>query len=414
MTQKSCCLFVMPRKSTAWQGAEAIWITVGGLAMAAERRFGNAWIITLDEIVRPAEIFGFPRAGFAKKKSGPHQYFKRFVPTLFSTFLKDILLWRTKSRYVAPENVPWQGYDVQFVWQQHDFFDGPGRMLADSLKVPLITKVDAPLVWEAKRWGVQRPLWGKLIEKYAELNAFNKSDYLACVSQDVADKVMSMGVDQRKVFVSPMGVDPADFDVSRDESLVKDLGLSGYTVIGWIGSFRKFHGVDTVVKAIAEVVKELKMVKLLLVGDGPARNEMEALVAALGLQSDVLFTGKIAFQQIPRHISLFDVAIVSAGNKLEFHYSPMKLREYMAAGKATIAPKAGEIPVKFSDHGHLLLYEVNDIADLAGKIKDLVTDNALRQRIAEGGYEYVVRTSTWDVEIERMVLHVNKLKSHAA
>ncbi len=408
MTRKSCCLFVMPRKSNAWLGAEAIWITVGGLAMAAERRFGNAWIITLDEVVWPAEIFSFPRVSTVNKKPSKLQYVKRFVPTLFSTFLKDILLWRTKGSYVPPKNVPWHGYEVQFVWQQHDLFEGPGRKLANLLNVPLITKVDAPLVWEAKRWGVKRPLWGRLIEKYAELKAFNKSDYLACVSQEVSDKVISMGVDQRKVFVSPMGVDPANFDVSKDESLRNELGLSGYTVVGWIGSFRKFHGVDTVIKSFAEVVKELKMVKLLLVGDGPARNEMEALVAALGLQANVVFTGKVEFQYIPKYISLFDVAIVSAGNKKEFHYSPMKLREYMAAKKATIAPKAGEIPVKFSDQNHLLLYEVNDIADLAATIKDLVVESTLRQRIAECGYEYVVKTSTWDVEIEKMVLKVSK------
>jgi glycosyltransferase involved in cell wall biosynthesis len=403
MTQKSCCLFVMPRKSNAWHGAEAIWITVGGLAMAAERRFGNAWIITLDEIVRPAEIFSFPRVSNVNKKSSKLQRVKSFVPTLVSTFLKDILLWRTKSRYVLPEDVPWLGYDVQFVWQQHDFFEGPGRKLADSLNVPLITKVDAPLVWEARRWGVKRPIWGRLIERYAELKAFNKSDYLACVSQEVAAKVISMGVKQSKVFVSPMGVDPANFNVPRDESLLDDLGLTNYTVIGWIGSFRKFHGVDTVVKAFAEVVNELKMVKLLLVGDGPARNEMEVLVAELGMQENVLFTGKVLFQQIPQYISLFDVAIVSAGNKQEFHYSPMKLREYMAAKKATIAPMAGEIPVKFNNQEHLLLYEVNNVADLAARINDLIVDSTLRQRVAEGGYEYVVKTSTWDHELNSML-----------
>src|SRR5690606_37514562 len=138
-------------------------------------------------------------------------------------------------------------------------------------------------------------------------------------------------------------------------------------------------------------------------GDGFERATLTQLVSDLDLGDSVIFAGRQPFAKIPKIISVFDIAIVSARSAEGFHYSPMKLREYLAAGKPSIAPRAGEIPETFRDGVHLLMYEAGDIEDIAEKMGMLLGDAALMRRLTEGAAEYVRGNGTWDVELTRVL-----------
>lgn len=407
--KKSSALFIMPRSSTAWKGAEALWITVAGWAAAAERSFGEAWVLTTDRAARPAEVIHYPLSSKAATSPGSSKSKKYRIPLVLITAIKDFLLWREsrKSNHFQYTHT-WGDSRIGLVWEQHDFFPGPGKKIADKLGVPFVIYVHAPQVWESAKWGVKRPLWGRFLE-HLEAKALKKADIVACVSPEVAQKLAAMGVDPGKIMVSPMSVDPYLFKNIGDTSALKaSLGIGDRLVIGWTGSFRSFHGLDLLVQAFAKVHAQYPQCCLLLVGDGFERADTERLVQEMGLQDAVVFAGRKSFAEIPACVSLFDIAIVSARTADGFHYSPLKLREYLAAGKATLAPRAGEIPQVFSDGQHLLLYEVGNTEDTAARIMQLVENPQLRQRLGQDGAAYVMSKGTWDYELEKVLTALNK------
>jgi glycosyltransferase involved in cell wall biosynthesis len=391
-------IFVMPRNSSAWNGAEALWITVAGWAAAAERVLGSSFVVTSDAIASHHEVINYPIGGKPRAKSSR---FSSLAPMVFKTLVKDILLWRRRNRK-SYTHAPWNGSDVICVWEQHDMFRGPGRKIADTLGVPLVLYVHAPVVWESAKWGVWRPVWGWILEKYFETASLKKADLVACVSEEVAGKLRRMGVAENRIIVSPMSVDPHRFLESGDNSMLrKKLGVQDKFVFGWTGSFRGFHGLDKVVRAFAKVSSASGNVVLVLVGDGSERQSIEALAAELNITGKVVFAGKVPFVSIPSYVSLFDVAIVSAGRAEDFHYSPLKLREYLVAFRPTLVPLAGEIPKMFDDEKEVLTYRVGDLTDMQEKMERLLHDENLRKRLGENGHQKIMTRGTWEFELKK-------------
>ncbi|MTI19979.1 glycosyltransferase family 1 protein [Fulvivirga sp. RKSG066] len=408
MTENNSAIFIVPRSSSAWVGSEAIWITVAGWARASKKKFDNTIVITTDRVAKPNEVLDYPLgSNYIKKKI----YRRRFklLPKLFKVLFKDILQYKSsksssnyQSFYTSFDDKP------AFVWEQHDIFPGPGRKIANKFKVPLITYVHAPQVWEAAKWGVHRPVWGDWIEKNIETRSLLQSDLIACVSFEVENKLIQMGVPKEKILVSPMAVDIDLFGaINRDEVLLSKLGLKGKKVLGWTGSFRKFHGLDILIEAFKNVLDKDSNIALLLVGDGGERGNVEQIVKELGIEQSVVFTGRKKFTEIPRYVGLFDVAIVSARSNEGFHYSPLKLREYMCAGVASMAPRAGEIPQVFDDGENILLYEAGNINSISATIKKLFHNRELRNNIAINGKRHIKKTGTWEVELSKTL---SKLK----
>jgi glycosyltransferase involved in cell wall biosynthesis len=120
----------------------------------------------------------------------------------------------------------------------------------------------------------------------------------------------------------------------------------------------------------------------------------------------VKFTGRIPFPEIPSYVALFDVAVVSAGSANDFHYSPLKLPEYMAAHKAVMAPRAGAVPKLFQDRKEILLYEVGNIADMVNKLSELISKVDLRTKLAEAGNQQVLKTGTWSAQLQQVTDHL--------
>lgn len=397
----------MPRSSKAWRGAEALWITVAGWSAAAKRFFGSAWVMTSDAIVEPEAAIHYPIVGTARNTSSK----KNWIPTIVKTAVKDYILWRQTKQFRNKEQERSWRTSIKFVWEQHDLFPGPGKKLASSLQVPFIIYVHAPVVWEASKWGVKRPLWGKILENLSEKKSLKGADIVACVSEEVASKLESMGIERSKILVSPMAVDPTLFEVSKSNNLRASLGLQEKFVIGWTGSFRSFHGLDLLIQAFAKMYEHHPECVLLLVGDGAERSKMEALADSLDLTKAIRFTGRVSFTEIPGYISIFDVAVVSARSAADFHYSPLKLREYLAAGIPTLAPCAGDMVTLFENEKHLLLYTVGEVDDTAECMTRLIEDRALLQKLGDEGKKYALTNCTWDYELSKLLTSIQtKLK----
>lgn len=401
-------IFIVPRGSTEWKGNEAGWITASGWASAGKELWGEALVATTDNVFEPEESRVFPIGSATNKVPKSHRSYKKtirkFIPEFFITAIKDFKLKNSKPSVWPIENDPrLEKNNLKIVWERHDLFCGPGHKIAKKYNVPFIISVEALAVWEAKKWGVKRPFWGNWLEKNVEAKSLKNADVVCCVSEEVRNKVISMGIERDKVIVTPNRVDSTLFNPNiNGTSICEKFNLKDKTVIGWTGSFRGFHAVDDIVSAFADVHKKYKNTILLLVGDGQEFSNIQKLIEEYGIGDSVIMPGRKAFIEIPEFVANFDIALVSARSAEGFHYSPLKLREYLGAGKAVIAPNAGDLPATFHNGSQVLLYEPGNSLDLSEKMLNLVENQNLRNDLSENAKKWFKEQGSWVHELKKV------------
>ena len=97
-SDKKTAVFIMPRASTAWRGAEAMWISVAGIAAAAKKRYGSAVIVTSDHIAQPEEVLDYPLSNQSQIPLASWVQ-RRILPAFLRTIFSDFLLWKNSSSW---------------------------------------------------------------------------------------------------------------------------------------------------------------------------------------------------------------------------------------------------------------------------------------------------------------------------
>jgi glycosyltransferase involved in cell wall biosynthesis len=322
------------------------------------------------------------------------------------TLAKDV---RAAARGVlsnlrAPVRGPWHGRRVPFVWQRHDAFQTAGQGLARRLGCPLVMAVHAIHVDEASGWGVKRPVWGDVLRR-GELRLISAGDVIACVSDEVATTV-KRALPRRTddVVVIGSGIDAAHFRRHDDERarIRAAVGLDDDAfVIGWHGSFRRFHGLDVLVAAFARVLRSEPRARLLLVGHGVHRARILEQADALGVRDQVKSPGEVPYAEIPSYLSAMDVGLVLADPHDSFHYSPLKLYEYQSSELPVIASRAGELK-QLIDGQQALLVDAGDVDQLEAAIIRLARQRDLGRALASASRK-VVEQHTWDSKLSDLV-----------
>jgi glycosyltransferase involved in cell wall biosynthesis len=390
---------VMPRPSNAWSSAAGLWVTAAGWAAAGSRRFGHAWVVTPDATAKPETALSYATAHYAQVAGASRA---SWVPRTLRTAAKDAVQYRRIDRFqVGPG--PWQSRELALVWQHHEVYHHAGIDLARRHHCPVVLFVHAPQIWEARQWGVRRPGWGQFLERKGEVPQLCAADAVACVSDEVAREVIRMGALPSRVVVTPMAVDPERFspDISGD-AVRSHYGLDDDPVVGWLGNFRRFHGLEMALEAFAEIRRQVPTARMLLVGDGPERSSIEADADRLGLREAIVFTGGVPHLDMPEHLAAMDVALVLARGGESFHYSPHKMREYLACGVPVVAPAVGDVARMMHDGEDALLYEPGDTRAVARATLRLLDDPDLRARIGKGGRDLVLREGTWDAQLDKV------------
>jgi glycosyltransferase involved in cell wall biosynthesis len=400
-SRRSGALFVMPTSSLA-DGPVPPWMCAAGWAGAARRLLGQAWILSPEGIFTPEEALT------AASRSAPgHQGRNRLrsrLPPFLGQGLRDIRQMARAHRFRKSALVGrWITSDLAFVWQRHEPFHTAGFELARGVRKPLVLFVDAPVVWEQKKWGLRRPGWGRLLELVGEIPQFRAADLLACISDEVASEMQRLGVPEERILVTPNGVDLELFHPSISAQPVRDrLGIEKRFVVGWVGSFRPFHGLEIVLEAAQLLQGRVPDLALLLIGAGPEQTRMKRMAADLNLRS-VFFPGTIPFSGIPSYIAAMDVCLVADSGTHQFHYSPLKLREYMACGRAVVAPRVGQMRQFLTHEVDSLLVEPGDPYAIADAVERLYRDRGLLKSIGLAAQKKAAAEGSWDRQVERVI-----------
>ena len=361
----------------------ASWVVIAAWAAAGADTFGSSIIVTPDGLLSAEEALGFATLG----ARGAHQLssWRRRVPLPIRTAVKDLRMYRDSRHPQLPTDLEiLDDHDVPFVWQHHGLFQSGGAQLAERLDVPLVIAVEALQIPEAAAWGVSRPGWGDAMYRRGELRQLAEADLITCVSAELAERVADAGLAGSKIMVTPNMVDTRRFDGIDRQAARSKFGLDGRFVVGWVGSFRSFHALDVLLHAFERFVAVAPEATLVLVGDGPEREHCVEFGQRFA-DRQIVLPGAVPFDEIPVWMSSFDLAVLPARADEPFHYSPIKLQEYKAAGVAAVAPRLGQVRDVIEDGTTGLLYEPGDEAELADHLVRLHSDTAARKRLASAG-----------------------------
>lgn len=289
------------------------------------------------------------------------------------------------------------------IYERYNLYLLAGLWLKRRLGVPLLLEVNAPLVEERLRFGgLGLPAMGH----WAEAQAWRGADVVLPVTAVLGQQVRARGVPQERIVVIPNGINEAHFaqapcPADAKAALARRLGPAWGTalVLGFTGFVRDWHGVDRVLDWLACPAAPLDA-RLLMVGDGPARQALQAQAARLNLAERVHFTGVVPRDEVPALVAAFDVALQPA---VVPYASPLKLFEYLALGKAVLAPHVPNLQEVLTDGDNALLFDDQAPGAMQAALQRLCTDTALRERIAQGAAASIARRGlTWRANAQRV------------
>jgi len=241
-----------------------------------------------------------------------------------------------------------------------------------------------------------RKPWHIAFERFA----LRYTDLKIAVSKDVAEVLKARDhVPDEKLVVIPNGVDPERFRVVKAErdSIRAEFGFTDDTVlIGSVGRLVEPKAYHVLIEAMVHVSKLVPPARLVLIGDGPLRGDLERCASDLGVSDGVLFAG--ARSDIPAVLAAIDIYAMSSNRE----GLPVSLLEAMAAGKPIVATMVGGIPEVVSDRREGLLVPSGDPEALAGAIRELACDPKLAAHLGRQASEKVAAEYSIGATVRRL------------
>ncbi len=277
-------------------------------------------------------------------------------------------------------------YRPDLLLERYSPFGVAGGIIAKRMGIRHILNAHAPLAWEGKQYRRQA------LQEAAhalEQAAFNTASCIVTNSQELRDELLALGVTGDKVQVVSNGVDA---DMFTPDGPANNQGLEHKIVIGFVGSLNPWHGIDILASAFRELANE-GGVHLLVVGHGPMAKEIQVL--GEDLPGSVSLIGAVPQAEVPAYIRAMDIAIAPYPPLERFYYSPLKVLEYMACGRAVVAVGIGQIIDLISDGDTGVLVSPGDTSALANAVRRLIADKSLRRALGMRASAEVRRAHTW-------------------
>jgi glycosyltransferase involved in cell wall biosynthesis len=295
-----------------------------------------------------------------------------------------------------------ENHRPDFVYERASLYATAGVSLARELERPLVVELNAPLALEQKTY--RDTGFGKLAAK-AERWTLTRADAVLAVSASVRDYAVSLGANPDRVHVVPNGVNVDLFGPdAHDQEVTTRWDLGDGPVLGFVGGLRPWHGVEVLPALLGRLVGRYPGLRLVIVGDGQLRPELERDLEERGLAHSAVFTGSLLHEEVAALIHRFDVALAPYPRPAhDFYFSPLKLFEYMACGAPVVAASLGQI-AEVVRHGVTgLLYPPGELDALVATCERLLEDPDLRRRIGRAAAKEIHGRYTWDHNAARVI-----------
>ncbi|RJG27563.1 TIGR04063 family PEP-CTERM/XrtA system glycosyltransferase [Massilia cavernae] len=273
------------------------------------------------------------------------------------------------------------------------------------LGIPVVYEIRA--FWEdaavdhgtSREWGLRYRL-----TRAMETHALKRVNAATTICEGLRAEIVGRGIPASKVTVIPNAVDVADFQAggARDEALAAQLGLQGKQVLGFIGSFYAYEGLNILLDALPAMLATNPGIRLLLVGGGVQDAALKAQAQRLGVADKVVFTGRVPHGDVQRYYDLVDVLVYPRMKmRLTDLVTPLKPLEAMAQGRLLAASDVGGHKELIDDGQTGILFGAGDPKALAHKVLALLAAPERWQQLRDNGRAFVESERNWAASVER-------------
>jgi PEP-CTERM/exosortase A-associated glycosyltransferase len=281
----------------------------------------------------------------------------------------------------------------------------PALWAARRHRLPMVYEVrslweDAAVDWGTARQGDLRYRATRGLETYV----LRRADAVFTICEGLKGDILARGIPAERVTVIPNAVNAEQFTTDRgtDGDLRRSLDLEGCVVLGFIGSFYAYEGLDLLMEGCARLFRERRDVKLLMVGGGPEKDRLVAQVARLGIADRVVFTGRVPHEQVRRYYDLVTLFVYPRHRmRLTDLVTPLKPLEAMAQGSIVVASDVGGHKELLVDGERGYLFKADDADALAGKLAQVIDRQDDWPAMSIAGRRYVETERTWDAVVAR-------------
>ncbi|MCE1248526.1 MAG: glycosyltransferase [Firmicutes bacterium] len=311
-----------------------------------------------------------------------------------------------------------------FIYQRHGRYCISGVIISAFLGIPLVLEMNALLGWESGRWSNTGGLLRFFISLYEKI-CLSGAYRFSAISGKLREDIIAAGAVPEKVFINPNGADAQKFRPGcGGDEIRRETGIENRVAAGFSGSFYPWHGVDFLADAIIKTIPANSQLVFILIGEGPElaplvkklfdagisvkpiRNALKELFSRnedseVGKNPSVFVTGKIPPGEVPAFLDACDILLSPIGKGKEYS-SPIKIFEYMAAGKAILCFEGGQMNDVFVNGKDALMTAIDESAPFARALEKLAADEKLRSELGKNAREKMLKQYTWQANAQRI------------
>lgn len=306
-----------------------------------------------------------------------------------------------------------RGIDALVQQWRPDILHAHSPLLGALAALPVVRRRHIPLMYEIRAFWEDAAVGngdgreGSLryrVTRALESFAVRRADAVAVICEGLKGDLIARGVSPDKIMVSPNGVDMALFGdpPPRDEALARNLGLDGAQVIGFIGSFYDYEGIDDLIAAMPALTSRCPAARLLLVGGGPMEAALRAQAAASPAADAIRFVGRVPHAEVERYYSLIDVLTYPRkAMRLTELVTPLKPLEAMAQRRLVAASSVGGHRELIRDGETGTLFAPDDPMALADAVAGLLDRPEIWEAHRAAGRRFVEEERDWARNVRR-------------
>lgn len=296
-------------------------------------------------------------------------------------------------------------YDL--IYERYSFLNFSGYLLSRFTKSPLLLEIN--FTTKTQVYPIRTKIFISLA-RWLERIIFQHAKIIIVISNVLKKEISEWGINADKILVLPNAVELELFQPRDPMGNLKEQYKidKNDKVIGFVGSFYPWHGVDFLIDTYQDILQEYDKVSLMLLGDGQMATLLKKRVQEMGLENKVVFTGRVPHDKLPDHIALFDIGIMPDSNN---YGSPMKIFEYMAMEKPVVAPKLKPIEEVIENGQEGVLFTQRNKQELKEALLNLLNNKELCNSMGKEGRAKVLRNHTWDINVKKILEHYNKITS---
>lgn len=278
------------------------------------------------------------------------------------------------------------------VYERYAFFNMAGVLVSKRFGIPFVVEVNELSGYDRVRGQVMVPL-ARRIEKAV----FRQADLIVVVSAFLKEKIAALIGEDHKIVVIPNGVSrewvEARFNDGEMTMLRSGLGLADSRIVGFVGGLTHWHNFDFLLDMLKQLKNRYPDIVLLIVGDGPLREEIMKGAEKRQLRNAVVITGTVPHHVVRQYIDLFDVAVIPHSNQ---YRSPIKLFEYMGAARPVVAASTEPIETVIEQGRTGYTFPPGNIQAAVRQLAAVLDDSTLAAEFGDRAKDTIMRHYLWE------------------